>query len=153
MPRIHTGAVLRLANAALRRHENARVPEKARRERRDGDKAGLVPHERNAIRGERHFRRVELAVAQHPEKRLLNEELVIDEVDTLGAHASIRERTGPVVIPAGEGELESGHRISHPLLGKEGWRGAPGWFDNLNPPPRPLRGHPSSVRGEISFFT
>jgi len=35
---------------------------------------------RNAIRGERHFRRVELAVAQHPEKRLLDEELVIDEV-------------------------------------------------------------------------
>src|SRR5882762_9561571 len=34
--------------------------------------------------------------------------------------------------------------VSHPLLAKEGWRGAPGWFDGMDPPPRPLRGHPSS---------
>src|SRR3989442_7098114 len=123
------GELLRLADAALRGDENARVPEKARWKNGDGDEGGVLTHERHAIRGQRHLRRVELAVAQHPEKRLLDEEFVIDEVDALEVHAAVGERASAVVVPAGEGELESGHGISYPLLAKEGWRGAPGWFD------------------------
>src|SRR6266705_3438547 len=115
--------LLRLTDAALRGYENARVPEKARWKNGDGDEGGVLTHERHAIRGQRHLRRVELAVAQHPEKRLLDEEFVIDEVDALGVHAAVGERASAVVVPAGEGELESGHGISHPLLGKEGRRG------------------------------
>src|SRR2546422_469920 len=121
--------LLRLADAALRGDENARVPEKARWKNGDGDEGGVLTHERHAIRGQRHLRRVELAVAQHPEKRLLDEEFVIDEVDALRVHAAVGERASAVVVPAGEGELESGHGISYLLLAKEGWRGAPGWFD------------------------
>src|SRR5467141_3253757 len=103
------GELLRLADAALRGDENARVPEKARWKNGDGDEGGVLTHERHAIRGQRHLRRVELAVAQHPEKRLLDEEFVIDEVDALGTHAAVGERSSTVVVPAGEGELESGH--------------------------------------------
>src|SRR5204863_9330675 len=80
----------------------------------------IVPHERHAIRGQRHLRCVELAVAQHPEKRLLDEKFVIDEIDALGMHAAVGERAGSVVVPAGEGELESRHGVSHRLLCKGG---------------------------------
>ena len=103
--------ILRLADAAFRRDENARVAEEARGEHRDRDEGGLLPHERNAVRGERHLRRVELAVAQHPEEGLLDEEVLVDEVDALGPHAAVGERARAIVVPAGEGKLELGHRI------------------------------------------
>src|SRR5882762_4841289 len=120
------GELLRLADAARRADENARMPEKARWKERDGDEGRVLPHERHAIGGQRHLRRVELAVAQHPEKRLLDEEFVIDEVDALGTHAAVGERASTIVVPAGEGELESRHGFGHPLLSKEGWCEAPG---------------------------
>src|SRR5207247_1260716 len=114
------GELLRLADAALRGNENARVTEEARGEHRDRDEGRIIPHERHAIRGQRHLRCIELAVAQHPEKSLLDEEIVVDEVDALGAHAAVGERAGSVVVPAGERKLKSRHGVSHPLFCKGG---------------------------------
>src|SRR6266704_249711 len=134
IPRIHTGAVIWYSgtpilfparsfgsDSGLGRDEDARVAEEARGKHRDGDEGWLLPHERNAIRRERHLRRVELAVAQHPEEGLLDVEVLIHEVDALGTHAAVGERARAVVVPAREGKLELGHRIPRSLT-----RAAPG---------------------------
>ncbi len=123
MPRIHTGAViwysgvaialadevLRLADPALRGHEDARLPEAARREHRNGDERRIVARDRHRVRRQRHLGDVEFAVPQHPEERLLDVQVEVVEIDAVGTHGSVRERAGPVVVPAGQGQLQSWH--------------------------------------------
>jgi len=77
---------------------------------RDGDERRVLAHQRHAIRGHRHLRDIELAVAQHAEEGLFDEEVVVDEVDALGTHAAVGERARAVVVPAGERKLKLGQR-------------------------------------------
>ncbi len=124
MPRIHTGAVswysgtpmrlparsLRLADAALRRDEDAVVAEEARGKHRNGDEGRVLARQRHRIGGQRHLRRVELAVAQHAEERLLDRQLEDVEIDALGRDAAVGERADAVVVPAGKGQAQLRHR-------------------------------------------
>src|SRR6266571_1582233 len=92
----------RLADAALRAHENARVPEEARRESRDRDERRVLTIQRGNIGRERHLRAVELAVAHHAEESLLDRLREIDEVDAFRTNAAVAERARAIVVPAGE---------------------------------------------------
>src|SRR4051812_15709309 len=101
--------VFGLADAALRRNEDARVAERARREDRDGDERRLIRVERLHVRGERHLGGIELLEARLAPERLLDLERQVDEVDAFHAHAAVGERARAVVGPAGEGEAKSLH--------------------------------------------
>ena len=129
MPRIQTAAVIwysgvptllparsrRLADPARRVDVDARVPEEARREHRDGDERPVGREQRHHVGRQRHLRGVELAVPQHPEERLLDRQVQVVEVDAVGLDAPLEQRAGPVVVPARQRQSESAPPVVLPF--------------------------------------
>ena len=131
MPLIHTQAVswnsgvptrlprrsAGVSMPAFALHVDPAVPEHPGGEHRQRDerRRGLV--QRRDVGGQRHLRDVELAVPQHPEERLLDRQPQVGQVDAVRAHAAVLEGAGPVVVAAGEREMQSGHR--HFLSGRQ----------------------------------
>ena len=60
----------------------------------------------NKVGGQRHFRGLELAVAQHAEKSLLHRHADVVEVYAVGLDPPFGKGPGTIVIPAAERYLE-----------------------------------------------
>ena len=101
--------ILRPFDAGGGVHVDARMPEEPRQENRDRHERRIVGEERHDIRGQRHLRDLELAVAQHAEEGLFHGQVQAGEVDAVGPHAAVEERAGTVVAPAREGQRQSRH--------------------------------------------
>ena len=81
------------------------------RKNRDGKtgmamNARIFAHQRDGVRGQRHLRNVELAMPQHPEKRLLDVQVQYIELDAIGLDAAVGECANAIVVPARQGQTQ-----------------------------------------------
>src|SRR5262245_44061581 len=65
------------------------------------------------VGGERKLGDLELLVVEHALEGLARTQHLDVEVDARGLHAPVDQRTGAVVVPAGERELEIGHGTTY----------------------------------------
>lgn len=77
---------------------------------RDGDERRILARQRHHVGGQRHLRRVELAVAQHAKEGILDRLREEHQVDAVGPHQAGGQRRYAIVVPAGEREAKLAHR-------------------------------------------
>src|SRR5262249_8113200 len=107
--------ILRGVDAGAGAHVNAGMTEDfGERDRHRHERALAAAFERR-VRRERKLGDFELLVVQHALEGLARTQNLDLEVDALRLHAPIDQRTGAVVVPAGERELEIGHRVTYEL--------------------------------------
>src|SRR5262249_41887322 len=114
--------ILRRVDAAAGETVDAGMTEHLRE--RDGhrhERALAAAFERR-VGGKRKLGDLKFLVVQHALEGLTRTQNLDLEVDALRFHASVDQRTGAVVVPAGERELEIGHRATYGVGASCGWR-------------------------------
>src|SRR5262249_10051256 len=105
--------ILRPVDAGAGAHVNAGMTEYfGERDRHRHERALTAAFERR-VGGKREFGDLELLVVQHALEGLARAQNLDVEVDARRLHAPVDQRTGTIVVPAGERELEIGHGTTY----------------------------------------
>ena len=81
---------------------DAGVAKEAAWKNRNRDKRTVRFEQRDGVGGQRHFRRLELLVAQHAEEGLFDRHVEVIQIDPVRLHAAVHKRAGAVIIPAAQ---------------------------------------------------
>ena len=114
--------VLRRVDAGAAAHVDAGMTEHfGERDRHRHERAIAAAFERR-VGGKRKLGDLKLLVVEHALERLTRTQDLDVEIDALRLHAPVDQRPRAIVIPAGEGELEIGHRATYGVGACCGWR-------------------------------
>src|SRR5262249_8550339 len=112
----------RRVDASAGAHVNAGMTEDfGERDRHRHERALAAAFERR-VGGKRKLGDLKFLVVQHALEGLTRTQNLDLEVDALRFHAPVDQRTGAVVVPAGEREFEIGHRATYGVGASCGWR-------------------------------
>src|SRR5262249_9716272 len=98
--------VLRVATAGALVHEDARLPEEARRKNRDRDEVVGAPPPAHYIPTQRELRGVELPILSHAPEDLLHAQHDVSQVDALCPDPTVAERLRPIIVARSQGQSQ-----------------------------------------------